>query len=438
MIELLFYMTAKTLPFHLFAYVPFWNHLRFSKRTTAMLLMAEQFLFLGLFFLLYSTGIPVNLAQICAVPIYGTLFFYFVKMDWGKIAFLYIFTSDYLMAVTGVATFFVQSLYQLDLFSWQGGTVILVLFFLTMPFMLSYICRTAQIVFDIDAPDLWKTIWILPLFTSLIVMLFTYPPTQTNPRFLLAWIFLMVCMFLIYRQIIQTIQQIRKKAAAEEQARGMEHLIRLQSDQYTLIQTHISEIHRVRHDLRQHWRVLKGCIDSGDFETLSAYIRNYGEQLPSDFTRTFCQNIAVNAMVCYYYEKAEAEKISMEVSLPIDRHTVIPEPDFCVLLGNLLENAIEACYSVDGASFIRINAMKIGENIFALTVDNTCSNPPKTEQGRLLSGKHKGFGIGTDSVAAIARRYQGEARFEWKANVFYASVMLKLPSLHTSGQYRIV
>ena len=68
MIELLFYMTAKTLPFHLFAYVPFWNHLRFSKRTTAMLLMAEQFLFLGLFFLLYSTGIPVIWRKFALFP----------------------------------------------------------------------------------------------------------------------------------------------------------------------------------------------------------------------------------------------------------------------------------------------------------------------------------------------------------------------------------
>lgn len=428
MTELLFYMTALTMPFHLFAYVPFWNHLRFSKKTTLMLLLAEQFLFLGVFCLLFSIGVPVNLAQFCAVPIYGILFFYFVKMDWGKITFLYFFTMDYLMAVTGIASFFVQFLCRLDLVSWQGGILILTLFFLTMPAMLGYICRTAQLVFDIDAPDLWKTIWILPLFTSLIVMLFTYPLKQVSPRFLLARIFLMVCMFLIYHQIIQTVRQIQQKAVAEAHARSMERLIRLQGDQYALIQTHISEIHRARHDLRQHWRVLQGCVDNGDFNALSAYIQNYGEKLSADFTHTFCQNIAVNAVVCYYYEKAVAKKISMEVFLPIGTPTVIPEPEFCVLLGNLLENALEACISAGDNCFIRVNAMKTGENIFSLTVDNTCPTPPQIQQGRLLSGKHEGFGIGTESVAAIARQYQGETRFEWKANVFYASVILKIPS----------
>lgn len=98
-------MMASTLPFHLFAYVPFWNSLRLPKKTTFWLLIATQALFMGIFFTLYQAGLSLELAQLPAIPLYGGLFFYFVKMDAGKVAFLYIFTADYLMLVKGTAAF---------------------------------------------------------------------------------------------------------------------------------------------------------------------------------------------------------------------------------------------------------------------------------------------------------------------------------------------
>jgi len=58
-----------------------------------------------------------------------------------------------------------------------------------------------------------------------------------------------------------------------------------------------------------------------------------------------------------------------------------------------------------------------------LTVDNTAPRP-MAEDGALLSSKHPGLGIGTESVRFIARQYRGDACFEWRDNVFYASVML--------------
>lgn len=69
-------------------------------------------------------------------------------------------------------------------------------------------------------------------------------------------------------------------------------------------------------------------------------------------------------------------------------------------------------------------ARKINQKILSITVDNTSPAPPAGEQGVLLSSKHPGTGIGTESIRIIAERYNGDARFEWKDGVFYSSVML--------------
>lgn len=443
MAKFIFFVLAETLPFHLFAYVPFWNHLRFPKRITAVLLILEELLFLALILLLTQSGVPVTLAQFVAIPIYGTCFFYFVKMYWGKIAFLYIFTTDYLMAITGIVSFLGNFSGRFVFFSWQAGVLTLLLFFLTSPFMLRYICKTAELVFSIDAPVIWKTIWLLPLSTSIIVLLLTYPITETNPHALIARILMLLCMFLIYYHILLIIQQIQKQAAIEEQARSMEHLIQIQARQYALLHSQMEETRRARHDLRQHWAALKGCLDSGDLNALADYIKHYCASLPADSGRTFCNNFAVNAVLNFYADKAAALEIPMKVSFQIGRQTIIPEPEFCVLLGNLLENALDACACMEkkpefsdspGAQenhhlsykecFIRVNARQNGDSMLSLTVDNTSPQAPAMEGEQFRSSKHDGFGLGTISVRLIADRYHGDARFQWKDGVFYASVML--------------
>ena len=126
----------------------------------------------------------------------------------------------------------------------------------------------------------------------------------------------------------------------------------------------------------------------------------------------------------YYAEKAEKSGLRMEAEFRMDSRCVIPEPALCVLLGNLLENALEACSRESEPGPIRVRAMQTGESMLSLTVDNPCSRRPRWTDGRLLSEKSDGFGSGTESVRIIANQYNGDARFEWRDGVFYASVML--------------
>ena len=94
-----------------------------------------------------------------------------------------------------------------------------------------------------------------------------------------------------------------------------------------------------------------------------------------------------------------------------------------MLLGNLLENALNACHELDGARFIRVNARQTGTSMLSIAIDNSSKKPVELN-GRLMSTKHEGMGTGTESVRLIAQRYGGDAKFHWDDGVFYASVIL--------------
>lgn len=165
-------------------------------------------------------------------------------------------------------------------------------------------------------------------------------------------------------------------------------------------------------------------MESGDIDRVAEYVKAYGESLPPDTVRRFCKNYAVDAVLHYYGEQAVRQQTDMEVSVQMEEETIIPQPEFCALLGNLLENAIDACAGSKAPRIIRLHIRQQGKQALYLTLDNTSDQPPKSDDGRFLSSSHDGFGVGTESVRVTVERYSGDTRFEWKDGMFYVSVML--------------
>ncbi|MDO4338312.1 MAG: hypothetical protein Q4C91_09525 [Eubacteriales bacterium] len=354
MIETICNQLAVTLPIHIFCYAPFLNHLRWGKKITVVLVAAIEAIYILLFGILLHDGISVSLIQLIAIPLFGIPFFMAVEMEPGKIMFLYVFSFSYLLAVRGTASYLEIILSKdsgFSVYSWQGSIISLILYILTMPFMLRYFRKTAQMVIETHAPHVWQKAWLLPLFNTVIVLLFTYYPqsaSQINARFMLTRILLIICMFITYYFVINSINQLQQRITAEEHARYLKQLTDLQAAQYHLLQSRIEETRQARHDLRQHLRAIQGYIDKGNLTALASYVQAYGESIPGEALHEYCRNYAVDSVLSFYAERASAAGILMKISFCPLSDTIIPEPEFCVLLGNLLENAVDACCRQNG------------------------------------------------------------------------------------------
>lgn len=422
MSERIFSEFLATMPFHLFAYIPFLNHLRVNKKLFALILIAEEALSLALMAALIGAGIEAHYANLIFMPIAIATFFFIVQMERGKIAFMYIFTMAYVLAVRGLAGYLADLIFAKGEGTWQFGVSMITVFLITLPFMAHYIMRTANLVFETEAPSMWKTIWLLPLFSVVMVMIYTYAQPYEIIS-VLARAMMMAIMFLTGYFLVYAVRTYQKQLEHEEHIRRLEEISTIQGNQYAMLKSRMEDMRRARHDLRQHLMAIQGCIDSGDMETLAAYVREYGANLPSDTMRTFCKNVAVDAVLRYYVDKAMDAGADVDVAFDMDDQAIIPEPTLCVLLGNLLENALYACQELDGSRFIRINARQTGASMLSIAIDNS-SRAPVERDGRLLSTRHDGPGTGTESVRLIAQQYGGDARFHWQDGVFYASVVL--------------
>ena len=226
---------------------------------------------------------------------------------------------------------------------------------------------------------------------------------------------------------LQVLEVSRTRTQLEEELKYADRSLQAQKKQFDGLATHMDEMRRVRHDLRQHLAVVQSYIDRDDKAGLADYIDLYKSQMPPDTRERYCRNDVVNAIICYYASLARDSGIEFEAGVDYPDDCPVSDTDITVLLGNLLENAVEACrQEAVERRLITLRVKRRGSSSLLILVDNTCVTPVMFANGMPLSSKKEGGGIGTASVSEIAARYGGTVQFEQNSEVFYASVLLQI------------
>ena len=189
----------------------------------------------------------------------------------------------------------------------------------------------------------------------------------------------------------------------------------------------IQETRRYRHDIRHHFLVLGNLAKSKDLDGLQKYLEKISAFSVLRPTEIFCENTAVNALLGYYKEKAEKEQIKMTLQVSLFEKIPIADTEVCIILGNLLENAIEACRRMESQDrSIDLELTMVSSTLLVLLVQNSYEGVvQRAQDGTFLSAKTKGRkGIGLSSVLDITERYNGVSRFEYKDQIFKVSLLL--------------
>lgn len=420
----------RAMPAHLMAYGPFRDRLRFplwKVLLPVVLLQIVQSFFYGYVVWQGRDGQPIAYGF---ALVYMGLYFFTVRDDRFKTLFLYLLVTDYVMILRGITTFLeVHLFYSADMNfdSWTSAGLNLAVLLVSAPFMFHFFTNAREKVFSMDAPVFWRTAWLVPAFTTVVVMIFTsrFEADQVRQMgFILVRLLLLLCVFVVYSILLDSLDAIRRQAELVEQAAVQEQMLNLQKMQHQRLLKHMEEAKAARHDLRQHLEVIWAYLEKDDISGLKVYLEAYEKKMPIDTFRTFAKNFSINAVCTYYSEEARKYGIDWDIKMDIPERIPMNEPEICALLGNLLENAVDACREVqDSTPFIRVRGVcERGRIVF--TVDNSCAQELLWENGRLVSTKHEGYGVGTRAVQETAERSGGGAWFSCKNGVFYASVLL--------------
>jgi hypothetical protein len=372
-----------------------------------------------------------------ALLIYGFILFHLtVNAHWSKLTYVLVTITTYFICLCGVANFFEAVFFSeyLAVYTsiyWHIIRIFSLVF--TLPLVWRYTYSRLKPSITSSNTVVWKAMWLIPVMFLIIISIYTGIQDVehiSSWQYLSIVIILMIGLFIICDVVLRMVIQTEKNVQLTQK-------LELQREHYSFLQEHIKETKRVRHNLRYHLTIFQSFINAGETEKLSTYINEYKDSLPDDTEITFCENHAINAILRYYSAIAKNETIKINTHLELPENLSISDSDLCIIFGNCIENAIEACRKINDGKFIKLNS-KIAGDMLAVTIDNSFDGVIKKEGNMFISRKHEGqssypvSGIGISSVKSVTRKYKGEARFEAKDNVFQASVML---FLHKQGEF---
>ena len=174
------------------------------------------------------------------------------------------------------------------------------------------------------------------------------------------------------------------------------------------------EMRGYKHDFHHHLQTLKGQLEAGEIERALAYIEQLDTQLMQVDTLLKTGNVSLDAILSAKIAQAKAEAITVTVKANVPDILTISDLELSIVIGNLLDNAIESCRTVTGERFIRI--------YFSML--NT-AGPKKKKTGSLFATHKDGVhGFGLRRAEAILEEHGGWVKYNSEDGAFTSEFLV--------------
>ena len=180
----------------------------------------------------------------------------------------------------------------------------------------------------------------------------------------------------------------------------------------------------LRHDYKYHLSTINELAQNGDTDEIKKYLDSVQSRLPENDLRYYCSNSVINALLANYAKHCEEEGIRFDAQLAMPETLSIPNYDMCIVLVNLLENAVEACIKKESGRRIELLIKTQGSHL-ALIIKNSYGSAIVENEGFSKSVKKDG-GFDLRSVQAVAACYDGHILTEWDGDMFTAYILLRV------------
>lgn len=208
---------------------------------------------------------------------------------------------------------------------------------------------------------------------------------------------------------------------------------RISAYQNTLVDTHYAEVENVyremrgwKHDYHNHMQVIKAYLDAGQISACGEYLQQLEQDLKKVDTVVKTGNMKTDPILNSKLSLAKHYHIPVDVTAKVPEKMQMTDTELCVMIGNLMDNAIEACLKIkeEDKRFIRIYIGTLKKQ-FYISITNSTAKKYRTK-GKYLTEKGKNHGFGLSRVDTIVKKYGGYLNRQNEPEVFATEIMLPM------------
>ncbi len=205
-------------------------------------------------------------------------------------------------------------------------------------------------------------------------------------------------------------------------------LARLKTEQAELLERDYTTLNnayainaKLFHDFHNHIAFLRHLLSNAKLEEAIQYLDELQTPVQKITKTIWTGDEMVDYIINSKAATAKEHNIQYEAQVEFPRHTNLRSVDLCAILGNLLDNALEAAEQVPEKEkrFIQLTIRRINQMLI-IKVENSFSNPIILQDGVLTTSKVKNglHGWGLKSAQAAAEKYDGTVQTSYKDKVF--------------------
>lgn len=188
------------------------------------------------------------------------------------------------------------------------------------------------------------------------------------------------------------------------------------------------ETRRQHHELRHHMIALEEMIAGKQDDRALDYMRSLIEREKTIPTGMYSEHVVINAVAGHYLNMAKSEGIRVKTDIQAGSRLPLNDEELCILLTNLLENALEACRGMEAGEdcFISLTLSANEEHIFLICENSTGSSVNIAPGCRMSSSKSdvQNHGYGIPAVRHIVDKHYGMLDVSCQNSCFTVKITL--------------
>ena len=282
----------------------------------------------------------------------------------------------------------------------QAIQTLLLLICVTVISHIAYPTDSREIAFDKRQTYI---LIVIPATSVFILWILLYGRSEGTEALLIcvSTLIINLSVFYLYHMMVENYKNLRENDIYKQQTYAYQN-------QLDVIMESQSRIKALKHDMKNHILALQMLLQKKDWEEANRYLSSMQDFManPSEYITT--GNDTMDSLLNYKLQRANDVLNTVEARVNIPEKLILHSFDLNVVLGNLLDNAVEAASQTEEKK-LKI-AIKLEKGILFINIRNSCQGISNGKMQRLETTKEdaSNHGIGLSNVRRIIEKYHGD------------------------------
>ena len=273
---------------------------------------------------------------------------------------------------------------------------------------------------------LWGYIGVLPItsFALIFIMVDYIYKIESNPTMQLITSIVFVLLIASNIFIFYVVDKICDRFVTEQKLILANELIESQKKTYRDLYDSQTEIKKIKHDLKNIMIGVLHYINSNEISEAKKYIEQNCELLKGNFNNVASGNSIIDTLISVKSEVAQTVNVKLNTDIVLLNQINIDDIDFSIILGNAIDNAIEATEKTKlHKKEVDISIIAKNSNI-VIVVKNPVDKRVDTNNFSTTKSNSEMHGFGILQIMTLVKRYQGETFFDCDDKTFKMTAII--------------